>query len=326
MSVKQVVKTNAPTDYERYLARIGKDNSLLLKTPEDFIDDFLNYDNALLGDRSPWGPTHASMAFGPGQVSIWAGINGHGKSELAGQVMSWLMPTAKVAIASFEMKPAETLIRMCKQTLGATEPTRNLKEAWIDWATNRMYIYDLVDRVTPESVLGMVHYSHHELGCRHIVIDSLTKCGVGRDFEKQALFVDDLQNAAKRWGAHIHLIAHMRKGESETQKPGKFDLRGAAEISDLADNVLIVFRNKIKEEMIQSGKTSIEINGEQILTDKALPDTILRHVKNRHGGEELDYKLWRNASGQYCSTPERRITHPEERLITGHFHESYGKE
>lgn len=320
--MEKVLVNTKGMDYEAYLSKVGVDTSFLLKTPEEFYDDFMNYDNTLSGDRSPWGETHATMAFGEGQLSIWGGINGHGKSELVGQVASWFMCKEMVAIASFEMKPAETLIRMCRQTIGGREPTKELKSAWLDWATNRMYVYDQVDRVSPAAVLGMVHYAYHELGVKHVIIDSLTKCGVGRDFEKQAMLCDALQNAAKRWGCHIHLIAHMRKGEDEMTKPGKFDLRGAAEITDLADNVIIVYRNKVKESLLNDGKIHIEIDGELVETDKAMPDCILRHVKNRHGGEEMDYKLWRNAAGQYCPSNDRKIQHPELDLITTHYHKN----
>lgn len=307
-------------DYEAYLRKVGQDTSLLLRTPGEFYDDFMNYDNTLHGDRAPWGETHAALAFGEGQLSIWAGINGHGKSELLGQVMAWQMARSRVCIASFEMHPKETMMRMCKQTCSAPTPTTELKRAWLDFADNQMYIYDQVDRVTPEAVLGMVHYAFHELKCKHIVIDSLTKCGVGRDFEKQAMMADALQNAAKKWGCHIHLVVHTRKGETEYDKPGKFDVRGASEIADLADNVLIVYRNKKKEELIQNGKLEIEIDGELMSTDKVMPDGMLLHVKNRHGGEELTYRLWRNQAGQYCSNHNRVINHPELDLLTAHYH------
>jgi len=320
--VSKVIVDTRGMNYEKYLAKVGFDTSLLLKEPMDFWDEFMNYDATLHGDRAPWGETHATMAFGEGQLSVWGGINGHGKSELVGQVAAWFMCKEKVAIASFEMHPRETLMRMCRQTCSAREPTQELKKAWLDWATHRMYVYDQVDRVTPAAVLGMVHYAYHELGCKHVVIDSLTKCGVGRDNDSQAALVDHLQNAAKKWGCHIHLIAHIRKGESEMDKPGKFDLRGAAEITDLADNVLIVYRNKKKEELLNAGKMYIQgEDGEPMETDKVMPDCILRQVKNRHGGEEADYKLWRNKSGQYCADNKRVINHPELNLITDHLHQ-----
>lgn len=34
------------------------------------------------GDHLPWPKTHDNLRFRPGEVSLWMGINGHGKSML----------------------------------------------------------------------------------------------------------------------------------------------------------------------------------------------------------------------------------------------------
>lgn len=217
--------------------------------------------------------------------------------------MSWLMMNHTVCIASMEMKPHETLLRMCRQTCGVAVPSREMKLAWLEWATPRLWIYDRLDTVSVDSVLGMAHYASHELGCQHIVIDSLTKCGIGRGadaLDRQVRFVDSLQNCAKRWGCHIHLIAHMRKGEDELKPCGKHDLRGAAELADLSDNVFIVHRNKLKEKKVEEGDDSAQ----------HWPDCLLIHAKNRHFGVERSYPLHRQACGQFTELRGKVMIHP----------------
>jgi twinkle protein len=41
-----------------------------------------------IGALLPWAKTHGAIVLQPKQVSIWAGINGHGKSALLNQVIA----------------------------------------------------------------------------------------------------------------------------------------------------------------------------------------------------------------------------------------------
>jgi twinkle protein len=67
-------------------------------------------------------------------------------------------------------------------------------------------------------------------------------------------FVDGLCAIARDTGLHIHLVCHMRKGENEKSAPGKFDVKGAGEIADLADNIVIVWKNLRKPDDIAAAE------------------------------------------------------------------------
>jgi twinkle protein len=86
----------------------------------------------------------------------------------------------------------------------------------------------------------------------------------------------------------------MRKGNSEAAPGGKFDVKGAGELTDLADNVFLVWRNKGKEDALQKDPHDIEAREE--------PDAMLTVAKQRHGDYEgrimLDFNL---PSKQYIS-------------------------
>ena len=67
----------------------------------------------------PWPKTHNSFRFRPGEVTLYAGSNGGGKSLITGQIALGLIKQKQpICIASFEMKPKRTLYRMLRQFTG----------------------------------------------------------------------------------------------------------------------------------------------------------------------------------------------------------------
>ena len=67
----------------------------------------------------PWDKTRESFDFRKGEVTIWAGMNGHGKSLVTSQVALSLMGQGeKVVIASFELKPVVTMQRLARMYVG----------------------------------------------------------------------------------------------------------------------------------------------------------------------------------------------------------------
>ena len=69
--------------------------------------------------RLPWEQAREAFAFRPGEVTLWAGQNGHGKTQIVSQVVLSLMgQEEKVVVGSFEMKPGTTLAMMCRMYAG----------------------------------------------------------------------------------------------------------------------------------------------------------------------------------------------------------------
>ena len=261
-------------DYKSFLGQQQAQNT---KPASAFVDELVKLGTLGVenyGDPLPWNKTRHLFRLRPQELTIWAGINNHGKSNALGQVMLWQMLDTRVLIASMEMPPAQTLFRMTRQASKQPEPSVQYLKAWSLWTDDRLWIYDQQGSVDLESIVGMCWYASQKLRCNHIVIDSLMKCGIAPDdYGGQKDFVDELCQAAKHGECHIHLVHHMRKGRKESDKPDKFDVRGASEVSDLADNIVIVHRNLEKEHKQQNGD---EVN------DWA-PDTSLIVAKQRHG-------------------------------------------
>ena len=250
------------------------------------------------GDPLPWSKTHNLVRLRPGEVSVWAGINGHGKSQILNHVCAWNLKKTKWLIASMEMLPEATMARMARQVAGCKEPADEFTDKFLDWTDNRLYIYDQTDTVKADRLLGLIRYAVIKLGVQHIVIDSLMKCGIRRDdYDLQAQFVDKLCWIAKSLMCHIHLVHHIRKSENESRIPNKFDIRGAGEVTDLVDNVFICWRNKPKEAKKRSQKEY----------DKNEPDCYLINDKQRHGESESMFKLWFHPeSMQYTPDQDNR--------------------
>lgn len=246
------------------------------------------------GHPLPWMKTRKLFRFRPGEVTLWAGVNGHGKSLMTGFVMLDLIAARqKVCIASFEMKPHSTIERMVRQWCEfpayaefAAHPdgiasTRDLYEQFGTLTDSRLWLYDQQGTVTADQMVAVARYCAKELGIQHLVIDSLMKCVKGEDdYNGQKAFVDELCAIARDHSIHIHLVHHIRKLENELKKPDKTDVKGTGAITDQVDNILLVWRNK------SEARKAVE------------PDAALICCKQRHGEWEGGINLWFDRDSQ----------------------------
>ena len=296
----RIIKSDS-IDVEKYLH--SNDVTLKVKQARDFLDSIkesylsTNRDAKIL---LPWTNTHNSFAFRPGEVTVYAGSNGGGKSLLTGQIALHLVKQKqKVVIASFEMKPIKTLERMTRQFAGEfiDDPLVSDREAYITKILTRMdkftvdhlYLYDQQGTTSPDKVIAMARYCAVELGVQHIFIDSLMKCVKNEDdFNGQKGFIDELTALARDHNVHIHLVHHIRKQASDEVTPNKNDLKGSGSISDQVDNVFLVWRNKKKENQRNRGETVDESQG----------DTFLMNEKQRNGEAQEWYQLWYHQASQ----------------------------
>lgn len=259
---------------------------------QDVLDRFNG--QGIAGRTLPWSRTHGNVRLRPGEVSIWSGVNGHGKSLLLNQICAGLMDQGeKVCIASMEMKPAATMTRMCRQIAAVNRPTEELIRAIHVWTDNKLWLYDQQGTIKADRIIAVARYCHDKLHVTHFVIDSLMKCGMGGDdYNAQKRFVDDLCAHARDTGQHIHLVTHSRKGASESAQPDKFDIAGSGDIANQVDNIFTVWRNKDKEEATRKGT----------LKDTSEPDCLVICSKQRHGEWEGKIGLYYHAASmQYVA-------------------------
>lgn len=297
-------------DFARYL--VDTEPRQKVKSASVYVQDMIDDLGKSSSDpRSclPWAKTHRLFHFRPGEVTLWAGVNGQGKSMLTGMTaLSLATQGEKVCIASFEMKPRRTLGRMIRQWSGQAAPSaeessdeavmavfRDLYEQFRDWSGRYLWLYDQQGTVKTGNLLAVVRYCAIELGITHFIIDSLMKCVADEDdYNGQKKLVDELTAIARDTGMHIHLVHHLKKLPDEGKKPDKMDVKGTGSITDQVDNLLLLWRNKPKEASASAGKMVAE--GE--------PDALLICAKQRNGEWEGAFSLWFDkVSQQYIPSP-----------------------
>ncbi len=246
------------------------------------------------------------LNFLPGDVTIWAGVNGHGKSLLTGQVISQLMMRdERCFLMSLEMLPRYTFLRMMRQAFGrkVTAKDEPLIKQWLQFASTRLVYLDQVGAVSPMETLGLISYVSDIYRCKHIFIDNMMRVVSGEtDYDAQKDFMQALCERALELGTHIHIVHHCRKSEKETDRIGKFSLRGSAAIADQAANIITIQRNLEKERNRQEGRVSLA-------DDAAEGDVIVSLEKNRNGDWQGVQPLWfSTTSTAYSLTPERYVS------------------
>ena len=260
---------------------------------QEVIDEFYPVNGSEVGIPPPWDKVKGKILFRPEELSIWGGINGHGKSQFLGHIiLSSLRQNAKVCIASLEIKPRKLLMRMTRQASSLKKPTESHIRAIHEWFGDRLWLFDLVGTTKADRLLEVFLYARQRYGISIFVIDSFMKCGIDEeDFKSQKAFIEKLCDFKNEHSCHIHLIVHPRKSNDEFQVPGKLDIKGTGAITDLADNCFMIWRNKKKEEVIQVQATGNTLSADQ-LKRLVESDCIWRCDKQRNGEWEGKVALW----------------------------------
>jgi len=276
---------------------IGLQQSQQVKWGSDFKEEFLKPDDNS-GASLPWSKFSSNVKFKPGQISVWAGINGHKKSMMVNFVMLHIAKTQRVGIQSYEIPVKETMTRLACQATGC-QPSIEYKNQFADWNHERIAYYNQLDTVPGQKVLGVVYYMAKELGCEHIVIDSLMMCGLTKgEYAEEARFISVLIAAAKALNVHIHLVAHVTKPDNKGDEwiPSRFSIRGAGEIGDKADNIMIVWENKKRRFIVDKVDDGRDVSTtEQEYLNKS-SDQLLICAKQRYGS-------WEGKMGLYFHKP-----------------------
>ena len=225
--------------------------------------------------------------FRGGELSVWTGKRGEGKSTWLGQVLNEAVNQGKrVCAYSGELPARQFKLSMLPQAAGPdyvtpvpdpmtgrTEYTvapeiRQLLEGW--WR-DRLLLTDIrqANAHDEDTILRLFEYAYRKYGCDVFLVDNIMTAQLSRERElglwrAQSAFTQRLSAFAKKNGAHVHLVAHPRKtGERGVSAD---DVAGTADITNLADNVFSV---------------------ERIPEDKIGPDgfsTRIKIIKNRRNG------------------------------------------
>lgn len=181
-----------------------------------------------------------------GELTIWSGRNGSGKSTIINQVILDLAKKGiKSCIYSGEMPPERYLRWAIIQHKENDKPSPISISDALSWMSGKLYILNITNTITPDKLLEDFEYAARRYDCKHFVIDSLMKISINEndEYNQQKTFVSRLTDFVKQFDAHVHLVAHPRKTQSDSDEPGKVDIKGSSHITDLAHNVIVLCRS-----------------------------------------------------------------------------------
>jgi len=253
-----------------------------LKKAKDFefeINDLFQNPQKLYGIMTPFeGLNNILRGWREEELTIWSGRNASGKTSIINEVIIDLVRKKhRVVMASLEM-PAKRYLRWMlmnmadKNYLDQAEVKENLEKIG-----DYLFILNVVGEIKPDMILDVFDYAARKYGVKHFFIDSLMKISIGGVdvLEKQKIFCNELINKlAVTHKGHVHLVAHPRKSFKDSDKPDKVDVAGTGDLTNLAHNVLMIWRpdEDLKTKMREKGKD--------------VSDSVLFVKKNREWGME----------------------------------------
>ena len=202
--------------------------------------------------------------FYAGELSVWTGKRGIGKSTLLSQMLLEALDQGHVVCAYSGELPKEQFREWTYlQAAGPehisyiTDPATGKKLASADamadkqiseWIRDRFFLYDLEHNThhDPESILRQFEYAHMRYQADVFLVDNIMSVDFDgysdRDFNRiQSRFTQMLVTFSKRRGVHTHLVVHPRKSASDNNsRVTSDDVSGSGDITNRADNVFFL--------------------------------------------------------------------------------------
>lgn len=224
--------------------------------------------------------------FYPGELSVWTGKRGGGKSTLLGQLLleainqgfpvcaysgelpAWRFKEWVLLQAAGPDHVIERKDRFSDKTFYSV-PTA-IQEQIDEWWKGRFLLFDNRYPGDEDSILRMFEYAVRRYGSCVFLVDNLMTARFSlpeRDFYRaQSAFTGRLVEFAKKNEVHVHLVAHPRKTDGARTLEAD-DIGGSGDVSNRADNAFSLTRLSDED---------AERKGFQ---------TVLRVLKNRSYGE-----------------------------------------
>lgn len=199
-----------------------------------------------------------------GELSVWTGKSGQGKSTFLGQMLIESIECGySVCAYSGELRADRFQYWINLQAAGRKNiisyfdtvkgrdvnyVSRQTAERIKAWYKGKFWLYDnnVTGTSTEESgIIKLFSYAARKYNCKIFLVDNLmtSRFDSGRSdsdfFRAQSKFVGELVYFAKAYNVHVHLVAHPRKTNGELQKEA---ISGSGDITNRADNVFAIER------------------------------------------------------------------------------------
>jgi len=201
-----------------------------------------------------------------GELSVWTGKSGQGKSTLLGQMMLQAIEEGfNVCAYSGELRADRFQYWVNLQAAGKKyiayhhDEIRQKKIPFIpklinekikNWYRGKFWLYDNninSDNNESTGIIKLFTYAARKYNCKLFLVDNLmtSKFNTGKSdsdfYRAQSNFVGELVHFAKTYNVHVHLVAHPNKTKGKLEKE---NISGTGDITNRADNVLSVERDE----------------------------------------------------------------------------------
>lgn len=213
-----------------------------------------------------------------GQLFIWSGYTGGGKSTFLSQLMLNGLEYGKTFLYSGEL-PKEDIKEICDMQLSGKKyldanfskfkqqslpvPSEKYYKYFDEFYKNRLFLFDTEDYATDKEVIKAMEYMAKRENTKVFLIDNLMTVPSDeniKESEKITKFINKLKLFARKFQTIVHLVAHPRKPAYGQERMSKYDISGTANIINLADRGLGLHR-LTKEE-----KSSEKYDGKDVST------------------------------------------------------------
>ncbi len=202
-----------------------------------------------------------------GELSVWTGKSGQGKSTLLGQLLlESIHQDYGVCAYSGELRADRFQYWTNLQAAGPNyieqyfDTVKKRPVGYVpkpissqirEWYRGKFWLYDnniLSSSPEESGIIKLFTYAARRYDCKVFLVDNLmtSRFEGGKSdsdyYRAQSTFVGDLVHFAKAYNAHVHLVAHPRKTQGKVDKES---VSGSGDISNRADNVFSVERAEI---------------------------------------------------------------------------------
>jgi len=203
---------------------------------------------------------YPKFEFRYGETTVLAGYNHEGKSQIAKQLLlDAILQDERCCYADLENPEDSTGHRFVRSALACPWPSEPLIDSCINWLNSHAFIIGRSEGMTLDKIHESFLYLRRKFGTRVFVLDSLMKIeGVDEeDNENQKQAMNQIIGFDRKYQTHTILVAHFKKpqfgdGYVDFHKPPtRYQISGSAHISNQADNTVLFFRNRFKEDILK---------------------------------------------------------------------------
>jgi twinkle protein len=235
---------------------------------DDLWDAFLDYyDKGMQPGRSTgWLEMDEYFTLGEGEFNVYTGVPGSGKTRWLDHLMHNLMESGeRVGLCSMETRPLlRHMARLAQLYTGkpfGDGPTQKMTRS--EAVECARILKDRVWWISPErpsvdSVLETMQVLIRRHGVTCVVIDPYNRLEATRpahlnESEFAHMALDKIQRVTQNHLANTTLVAHPKKPNSLLNGNGQYrvvqpyDISGSAAFFNIADNILSIWRDKVRE-------------------------------------------------------------------------------